>query len=336
MIATQRPAATRMRMRAASPLRSRPTRPPSHQIAGVSAAQSHASIKGRVSSPAGEMSRKPKPRGSSQRLAAVRSARNVQKAKMARTSRAVRRWLISDSGWCRASWSAGVLARSARASRPCTGFRRPARRPATAATMSALPLALHHLSSVMETQVHFMTSACTSCHTRKRNRPPRVFSGVQYETNGEKTMKKAITAVAVLALSGTLAFAATEGHEGFGGHGHGRHHRHGMFGKKMAEKLGLNDAQKAQIKDIKKSTREANAAFFEQSRATRKEFWEAKKAGDQAKMDSLKPALESQRAQMQDIRKAEQAKVLSVLTPDQQAKLDAMKAEWKAKRGNRQ
>jgi periplasmic protein CpxP/Spy len=148
-------------------------------------------------------------------------------------------------------------------------------------------------------------------------------------------MKKAITAVAVLALSGTLAFAATEGQQGFGGHGHG-HHRHGMFGKKLAEKLGLSDAQKAQIKDIKKATREANAAFFDQARATRKEFWEAKKAGDTAKMDSLKPTLDSQRAQMKDIRKAEMAKITSVLTPDQQAKLDAMKAEWKAKRGNKE
>src|ERR1041385_7911591 len=148
-------------------------------------------------------------------------------------------------------------------------------------------------------------------------------------------MKKTITAIAVLALSGTLAFAATEGHEGFGGHGHRGHHR-GMFGAKMAAKLGLSDAQKAQIKDIKKATREANAAFFDQARATRKEFWEAKKAGDTAKMDSLKPTLDSPRAQMKQIRQAEQAKVLSVLTPDQQAKLDAMKAEGKAKRGNRQ
>ena len=147
-------------------------------------------------------------------------------------------------------------------------------------------------------------------------------------------MKKTIIAIAVLALSGTLAFAATEGEQGFGGHGH--HHRHGMFGKKLAEKLGLSDAQKAQIKDIKKSTHEANAAFFEQARATRKEFWTAKKAGDQAKMDSLKPTLDSQRAEMKDIRKAEMAKVLSVLTPDQQAKLEALKAEWKAKRGNKE
>ena len=39
---------------------------------------------------------------------------------------------------------------------------------------------------------------------------------------------------------------------------------------------------------------------------------------------------------MKDIRKAEMAKITSVLTPDQQAKLDAMKAEWKAKRDNKE
>ena len=146
-------------------------------------------------------------------------------------------------------------------------------------------------------------------------------------------MKKTITAIAVLALSGTLAFAATEGQE-WGGHHHGRHHQ--MFGKRMAEKLGLSDAQKAQIKDIKKSSREANAAFFEQARATHKEFFEAKKANDTAKMDALKPTLQSQRAQMKEIRKAEMAKITSILTPDQQAKLQQFRAERKARHADKQ
>jgi len=145
-------------------------------------------------------------------------------------------------------------------------------------------------------------------------------------------MKKTITAaVAVLALAGTMAFAA-EGDFG----GHGRHHRHGMFGAKMAAKLNLTDAQKAQIKDIKKSTHEANAAFFEQARATRKEFFTAKKANDTAKMDALKPAMESQRAQMKEIRKAEMAKITSVLTPDQQAQLQQLRAEHKAHHNDKQ
>jgi protein CpxP len=144
-------------------------------------------------------------------------------------------------------------------------------------------------------------------------------------------MRKTITAaVAVLALTGTMAFAnGTKGEEGFGGH---HHHRHGMFGEKLAAKLNLSDAQKAQIKDIKKSSREANAAFFQEARATRKEFWTAKKANDTAKMDALKPALESQKAQMKSIRKAEMAQIINVLTPDQQAQLQQLRAERKSKR----
>jgi len=142
-------------------------------------------------------------------------------------------------------------------------------------------------------------------------------------------MKKTITAVAaVLTLAGTMAFAdGVKGEHGFGGH----HHRHGMFGEKLAAKLNLTDAQKAQIKDIKKSTREANAAFFEQARATRKEFWTAKKANDTAKMDALKPTLESQRAQMKTIRQTEMSQITSVLTPDQQAQLQQLRAERKAR-----
>jgi len=148
-------------------------------------------------------------------------------------------------------------------------------------------------------------------------------------------MKKAITAVAVLALSGTLAFAATEGQEGFGGrhHGHGRHHQ---FGARFAEKLNLTDAQKAQIKDIRKASREANAAFFEQARATRKEFHEAKKANDTAKMESLKPTLQSQREQMKELRKNEMTKIVSILTPEQQSMLQQLRAERKSHRSEKQ
>ena len=143
-------------------------------------------------------------------------------------------------------------------------------------------------------------------------------------------MRKAITAVAVLALSGTMAFAATEGREGFGGrHHHGRHHH--QFGAHFAEKLNLTDAQKAQIKDIRKASREQNAAFFEQARATRKEFHAAKEANDTAKMESLKPTLQSQRQQMKELRKAEMSKITSILTTEQQTMLQQLRAERKAK-----
>ena len=136
-------------------------------------------------------------------------------------------------------------------------------------------------------------------------------------------MKKLTTAVAVTFLGAALAFAAPhEGGKGFGGHG-----RHGMFGKKLAQELGLTDAQKAQIKDLRKASREENKAFHQQARSTMKEFFEAKKAGDTAKVDSLKPAIDSLRAQMKQIRAADEAKIASVLTPEQNAKWQQFKAD---------
>lgn len=147
--------------------------------------------------------------------------------------------------------------------------------------------------------------------------------------------KQIITALAILTLGSTVAFAGPNHDGGFGG-GHGRHHRAGMFGKKMAEKLNLTDAQKQQIKDIKKSSFEQNKAFFTQSRETRKAFRDAKKAGDTAKADSLQPTLDAQRAQMKQLREQEKQQVLSVLTADQRAQLDQMKAEWKAKHESKQ
>ena len=52
-------------------------------------------------------------------------------------------------------------------------------------------------------------------------------------------------------------------------------------------------------------------------------------------IDALKPAMESQKAQMKQLREAQEAKVLSILTPDQQAQYKSLKAEWAAKRAQK-
>jgi Spy/CpxP family protein refolding chaperone len=142
-------------------------------------------------------------------------------------------------------------------------------------------------------------------------------------------MKKTITAAAaVLALGATLAFAAPQGggwkHEG---------HRGAGFSERLAQKLNLTDAQKAQVKTIEAQFRTDNAAFFQTFRQTMQDFHAAKKANDQAKVDALKPTLESQHAQMKTLHEAERAQIRSILTPDQQAQLDAMKAQHKGHRG---
>ena len=80
------PTATNTAIRHSSARRSSPTRPPSQKIPGVNAAHNQDSMKAITIGLAGDIPRKPNPRGSSRRLAAERMARNVQKAKMASSS----------------------------------------------------------------------------------------------------------------------------------------------------------------------------------------------------------------------------------------------------------
>ena len=143
--------------------------------------------------------------------------------------------------------------------------------------------------------------------------------------------KKFMTMAAVLALSTTVAFAAP--HEGKGGR-HGRGGR-AEFGARFAEKLNLTDAQKAQIKTVRQNFREQNKAFFDSSRNVFQQFREAKKANDTAKLESLKPQLEANRAQMQQLREQEKTQILAVLTPEQRTQWEALKAEREARRGQR-
>jgi Spy/CpxP family protein refolding chaperone len=138
-------------------------------------------------------------------------------------------------------------------------------------------------------------------------------------------IKKTMTAVAVFALGASLAFAAPgdwKGHEG--------HDRAGLS-EKMAQKLNLTDAQKAQVKDIGTQFRTDNAAFLQNFRQTMQDVHAAKKANDTAKLDALRPTVESQKAQMKTLRQAQRDKISNILTADQRAQLDAMKAQRQAR-----
>ncbi len=147
-----------------------------------------------------------------------------------------------------------------------------------------------------------------------------------------KSKKWFTAAAAVLALSGTMAFAAP--HEGRGGK-HGRGGRGGQFGERMAAKLNLTDAQKQQIKDVNQSFFNENKAFFESTRDTRRQIREAKEAGDTARLESLKATAQSQHAQMKQLRGAKMQRIEALLTSEQRAQWQAMKAEREAKRAER-
>jgi protein CpxP len=141
-------------------------------------------------------------------------------------------------------------------------------------------------------------------------------------------MKKTIAAVAVFALGASLAIAGENWNGGHRGHG-GR----GLMSEKMAAKLNLSDAQKAQIQDLQKSFREQNKAFFESAKANRQQFRAAKDANDTAKLEALRPTMEAQRAQMKQLRDAQRENFRTILTPEQRAQLDAWRAQHKGQHG---
>lgn len=148
---------------------------------------------------------------------------------------------------------------------------------------------------------------------------------------------KWMTMAAVVTLSASLAFAAP--HPGGKGGKRGMHGMHGrdgqMMGQRMAPKLNLTEAQQQQIRDLQNGFRENNKAFFQSTRETRKQIREAKKAGDTAKIESLKPTLDAQREQMKQLRTAQQQQIVALLTPEQRTQWEAMKAEREQRRAQR-
>ena len=141
---------------------------------------------------------------------------------------------------------------------------------------------------------------------------------------------KWITVAAVVTLSSTLALAGQHG-----GGKHGRGGRHGMAGEHFAQKLNLTEAQRTQVREINQTFREENKAFFEQMRQTRTDFRSAKESGDQAQVEALKGTLESQRAQMKQLREAHMQRLMTTLTPEQRQQWETLKAERQARHGQR-
>src|SRR5688500_9182345 len=146
-------------------------------------------------------------------------------------------------------------------------------------------------------------------------------------------MKKTISTAVALALGATLAFAGPgEGKRGF-------HGKKGNGGEahiaRLAEKLNLTDAQKAQLEEQRTNFRAAHEARLDTYRDTMKQYRDARKANDTARADALKQTLEIQKGEIQQLRKAQHDAMLSILTAEQRAQLEAMKAEHGERRGKR-
>lgn len=143
-------------------------------------------------------------------------------------------------------------------------------------------------------------------------------------------MKKTIYTAVALALGASLAFAGPgEGRRG----PLGEHREHRM--DRLAEKLNLTDAQKAQIEEQRNNFRASNEARFETHRDTMRQYREARKANDTARADALKQTLELQRGELQQLREAQHQAMLSILTAEQREQLEALKSERREHRGKR-
>lgn len=141
-------------------------------------------------------------------------------------------------------------------------------------------------------------------------------------------MKKWITAIAML-VAATAMFALPQ--EG----GRPRRGPGGpppSFTVMFADKLALTAEQKEQIAAIEKTAREENAQFFDSSRLLMDEMRAAREADDTAKLESLKRAMDANRGRMKEIRDAEIAKIVAVLTAEQRAQFEALQAEHDARR----
>ena len=167
--------------------------------------------------------------------------------------------------------------------------------------------------------------------------------------NKGRFKKLAIASISAIALAGSIAVAQTvttdqntqqrsrmERHGDGGAHGG----RHGWGGMREGgfRQLNLTDDQKAKMKQIHESFAERNKPLREQLRAKRQELRQASEGG------TFNEALATQKltemASLEAKLMGEQFKLhqetLSVLTAEQKAQLEQSKAQFKARRGQRQ
>lgn len=156
--------------------------------------------------------------------------------------------------------------------------------------------------------------------------------------------KKSIlaTVVAGLAISSVAAFACP-GPEDRGGKGEYRHHskesryHEGSFHEshfwlgKISEKLDLSDEQKGEIKDVLNQAKDEARPLRETLRDSRKAEREAADAGAKAsELKKLAHKTADARVELMLHGKTVEGRVRSVLTDDQQAQLDQLKATRRA------
>jgi Spy/CpxP family protein refolding chaperone len=142
---------------------------------------------------------------------------------------------------------------------------------------------------------------------------------------------------AVLAAA-TSAAAAPQNTTGDGGAFIGRDGRIGRFGlfhpgRRLAAELGLSDAQKDQIKAVAESHKDEWQALAGRAREARQALHAAVTADqiDEGLIRQRSAELANVQADLSVARARAHAEIFRVLTPDQQAKAKALRAQFAGK-----
>jgi periplasmic protein CpxP/Spy len=111
----------------------------------------------------------------------------------------------------------------------------------------------------------------------------------------------------------------------------------GMRGAGMFAHLNLTDDQKAKIKQIRESFAATNKPLLDQVKAKRQELRQASEGGtfNEALATQKLTEMAGLQAKLMGARFQLRQQMLSVLTPEQKAQLDQMKAQFKTHRGGR-
>ena len=155
--------------------------------------------------------------------------------------------------------------------------------------------------------------------------------------NKWKALAGTLVLGSALTASGmVLAFPdGDEGHRGHKGHHGGGHHKERMY-EHLAEKLDLTEGQKAQLKADREASKEARKAARKEAHEVRQQLREAVEAGaDQATLDALGAKIGQLEVQKMQRMHQKRVQFESILTDEQKAKLEEMKAEHKTRHEKR-
>ena len=145
--------------------------------------------------------------------------------------------------------------------------------------------------------------------------------------------RKLITLAATVALSAGTVFATPQAQ----GSQNDRSERR-MLNRhpgRIAEALNLTDAQKQQAKAIREKHRAANQSVRTELRQLGEQIRAARQANNTAEAQRLAALREPVLAKAREAWQAERAELKSVLTAEQQTKLDELRKTHQGKRQNR-